>query len=72
MVTLQLQQLDVPPGQRLLIHNIVWHQFERILEELGDRYSRIAYEIGTLEIMAPLPEHEANKEIIGDLLKALF
>ncbi|MEM7796087.1 MAG: Uma2 family endonuclease [Cyanobacteria bacterium P01_C01_bin.118] len=73
MVTLQLHQLDVPEGQRLLLHDVNWTEFEAILEELGEhRNTRIAYNNGLLEIMAPLPEHEADKEIIGDLLKALL
>ena len=73
MGTLQLRQLDVPPGQRLLLHDVSWAEFEAILAELGEqRGSRIAYDNGLLEIMAPLPEHESDKEIIGDLLKALL
>lgn len=70
MVTLQLQQLDVPPGQCLLLHDVSWAEFEAILEELGQhRNTRIAYKSGLLEIMAPLPEHEYFKETIGDALK---
>jgi Uma2 family endonuclease len=73
MVTLQLRQLDVPPGQRVLFHNVTWHEFEAILDELGEhRRTRIAYDNGILEIMAPLPEHEADKEVISDLLKAFL
>ncbi|MGB7413495.1 MAG: Uma2 family endonuclease [Thermosynechococcaceae cyanobacterium] len=73
MVMLQLRQLDVPPGQRLLLHDVNWAEFEAILEELGEhRNTRVAYDKGLLEIMAPLPEHESDKEIIGDLLKALL
>ncbi|MEL6900336.1 MAG: Uma2 family endonuclease [Cyanobacteria bacterium J06606_4] len=73
MVTLDLRQLDVPVGQRLLLRDISWPSFEAILQELGeDRSARIAYDNGLLEIMVPLPEHEADKEIIGDFLKALL
>jgi len=73
MVTLQLRQLDIPPGQRVLLHDVTWHEFESILEELGEhRGTRIAYDNGILEIMAPLPEHESDKETIGDLLKAFL
>lgn len=73
MVTIQLRQLDVPPGQRLLLHDVSWAEFEAILDELGEhRATRIAYDNGLLEIMAPLPEHESDKEIIGDLLKAFL
>lgn len=35
MVTLQLRQLDIPPGQRLLLHDVGWDEFEAILTELG-------------------------------------
>jgi Uma2 family endonuclease len=73
MVTLQLRQLDVPPGQRVLFHDVTWNEFEAILDELGEhRCTRIAYSNGILEIMAPLPEHESDKEIISDLLKAFL
>ena len=70
---LELRRLEVPPGQRLLLRNVTWQEFETILEELGDhRGSRLAYDEGTLEIMVPLPEHEDDKEIVGDLVKALL
>ena len=73
MVTLQLNQLSVPLGQRLLLRDISWQTFEDILTELSDRRaSRLAYSNGTLEIRMPLPEHEKAKVIIGDLLKALL
>lgn len=73
MVTLQLRQLDIPPGQRLLIRHLDWQQFERILAELGEtRSSRIAYSHGILEIRMPTPEHEVDKELIGDLVKILL
>lgn len=73
MVTIPLRQLEIPPGQRLLLREVSWSQFESILNELGEqRGTRIAYDRGWLEIMTPLPEHEADKEILGDLLKALL
>ncbi|NJK47297.1 Uma2 family endonuclease [Candidatus Gracilibacteria bacterium] len=73
MVTLQLKQITVPPGGRIVLHNVSWQQFEEILEELGEhRSSRIAYSRGTLEIMTPLPEHEVAKVLIGDLVKILL
>ncbi|PPS46031.1 Uma2 family endonuclease [Chroococcidiopsis sp. TS-821] len=73
MVTLQLSQLDISPGQRILLRNVNWQQFEEILEDLGEhRGSRVAYSQGTLEIMSPLPEHEVIKGIVGDLVKILL
>ncbi|MEM1254221.1 MAG: Uma2 family endonuclease [Cyanobacteria bacterium P01_H01_bin.21] len=73
VVTLQLRQLDVPPGQRLLVRNLDWPEFENILTELGEhRASRIAYSQGILEIRMPTPEHEVDKELIGDIVKTLL
>ncbi|MBD2522306.1 Uma2 family endonuclease [Nostoc sp. FACHB-133] len=73
MVTVQLKQIRVPAGQRIILEDVSWQVFEAILNELGEhRGSRVAYSQGTLEIMAPLPEHERAKVIIGDLVKALL
>ncbi|XWK87201.1 MAG: Uma2 family endonuclease [Phormidium sp.] len=73
MVTLQLRQLVVPPGNWVLFHDVNWQEFEAILEELGEkRASRLAYFKGNLEIRVPLPEHEKAKVIIGDLVKFLL
>ncbi|MBW4612455.1 MAG: Uma2 family endonuclease [Desmonostoc vinosum HA7617-LM4] len=70
---LELKRIHVPPGQRVLLQDVTWQELETILEELGEhRGARIAYDRGILEIMAPLPEHEYDKEIIGDLVKALL
>jgi Uma2 family endonuclease len=70
---LELKRITVPPGQRVLLSEVSWQEFEAILEDLGEhRSSRVAYDNGILEIMTPLPEHEHNKEIISDLIKALL
>jgi Uma2 family endonuclease len=73
MVTVQLKQIRVSPGQWLILEDIIWQEFEAILDELGEhRNSRIAYNQGILEIMVPLPEHEKLKVIISDLVKILL
>ncbi len=70
---LELKRLTIPPGQKVLLKDVSWQEFEEILTDLGEsRSSRIAYANNTLEIMAPLPEHETRKVLIGDLLKALM
>jgi Uma2 family endonuclease len=70
---LNIKRIHVPPGQRVLLRDVTWQEFETILDELGEhRAARIAYDGGVLEIMAPLPEHEDDKEIISDLVKALL
>jgi Uma2 family endonuclease len=73
MVTVYMRQIRVPPGQTVLIDDVSWEEFEAILEELGNhRGTRLAYHQGTLEIMAPLPEHEKAKVVISDLIKILL
>jgi Uma2 family endonuclease len=73
MVTLHLKQLNIPPNQRLCLSDIDWLEFNAILTELGDkRATRLAYFQQTLEIRMPSPEHEINKELIGDLVKILL
>lgn len=77
---LELNQLIVKAGHQLLIKDISWSVYKRILAELGSdvydgrscRSSRMSYSQGVLEIMAPLPEHEVAKVIIGDLVKVLL
>lgn len=57
-------------SDRVLLYNISWHQFERLLENLGEnRSARFAYDDGTLEIMTPSPEHEYYRDILGDAVK---
>ena len=46
---------------------------EAILKELGEhRAARVAYYQGVLEIRMPSPEHEVDKELIGDMVKILL
>jgi Uma2 family endonuclease len=73
MVTLQLRQIVVHPGQRIQLQAVNWQEFEAILEELGEhRACRLAYSNEVLEIRMPLPEHEVDKELIGDMVKILL
>lgn len=69
----KLNQIMVQPGQQLLLKDLDWQQLETILSELGEsRAARLSYSNGVLEIMVPLPEHEKDKEIIGDIVKILL
>ena len=70
----------VRQADRVVLHHISWEQFERLLEDLGDRRAaRIAYdngtlengtlENGTLEISTPLIAHEYFKDVISGAVK---
>lgn len=68
-----ISQIKLAPGSFVTIAQVSWQEFESILLELGEkRAARVAYSNGTLEIMAPSPEHERSTEIISDLVKILL
>ncbi len=73
MVTLQLRQVVVDPGQHIQFRSVDWVEFEAILAELGDRRSsRVAYCDGSLEIRIPLPKHEKAKVLLGNMVTILL
>ncbi|HYG76830.1 MAG TPA: Uma2 family endonuclease [Planctomycetota bacterium] len=58
-----------PAEQRVILHNITWDTYVRLLEETGDnRRSRMAYDGETLEIMSPQRQHEASNYLIGIMI----
>ncbi|PKN54627.1 MAG: Uma2 family endonuclease [Deltaproteobacteria bacterium HGW-Deltaproteobacteria-14] len=63
---------DRPQGDEILIlGNATWADYERLLEERGDRSApRIAYLEGAVEIMSPSRDHEKIKTHIGHLVAA--
>ncbi len=57
---------------RVLLDNISWETFNKLLEELGNkRASRLSYFQGQLEVMSPLGEHENNNRFIDDLIRVI-
>ncbi|MBL1176670.1 Uma2 family endonuclease [Pantanalinema sp. GBBB05] len=70
VLKIPIQRIEVPPGQRVLLKEVSWKEFEDILQELGQhRSALVSYYEGTIEIMFPSPEHEYFKETIGDAIK---
>ena len=62
----------LPEGATLVIHQTGWEDYERLLEDLADRPRlRVSYDCGKLEIMTPLPEHEAFARFIDDVVRVL-
>lgn len=69
----ELQQLIVPPGNKVQLQNVSWEMYEAILDELGEGYAmRLAYYKETLEIRMPLPKHEKAKSLIGYFVNVLL
>jgi Uma2 family endonuclease len=69
----EINRIQVLPGERLRLRDIDWDEFEAILADLGDqRQSRVAYHQGVLEVMSPSPEHESAKDFVSDVVKILL
>jgi Uma2 family endonuclease len=62
----------LPSGATLIIDQITWDDYERLVEELDHRTGlRISYDCGRLEIVSPLRPHARYERFI-DKLVALF
>jgi len=58
--------------QRIQLSGISWQTYEGLLAELAThRRLRLTYHCGYLEIMAPSPEHERCKKVMGRLVETL-
>ena len=56
--------------KRIVLSGISWELYEQLRENEENRRVRMAYDRGRLELMSPSEDHEAIKELIGDLIKA--
>lgn len=74
LVKLPITTIDLSPGSHLLINDVTWEQYETLLADLGDdrHLPRINYCNHTLEVMAPLPEHERAIVVIADVVKVIL
>jgi Uma2 family endonuclease len=67
-----METVESRAEQRVLLRNISWETYERLLDERGDsRVPRLAYDRGDLEIMSPSSEHESVAYFVGLLVAVL-
>ena len=59
------------PTEIIHLSGISWQTYETLLKELSDRRLRLTYNRGNLEIMAPSPEHELGKTVMGRFVETL-
>lgn len=73
-ISAPIRQLQLHPGSVVTITDISWQDFEAIVQEMDNdnRYTRLTYFQGTLELMSPLPQHERVIVIIADIVKILL
>ena len=60
-----------PIDQRLLLTNVEWPTYERVLRDLEGRHLRFNFDRGQLEIMTVSAEHERVKKLLARLLEVL-
>jgi Uma2 family endonuclease len=59
----------LPNGASLVVHQLDWDDYERVLESLVERPGlRVHYDSGRLEIVSPLSRHGRYDRLIGDLV----
>lgn len=69
----QFSQLSFPDNAEVVINDVSWAEFERFMDELGERSSlRIHYNERSIYLMAPSAGHEMPKVYIGDFIKYLL
>ncbi len=62
----------LPEGGSLIVPNVSWQEYERLLDQLGDSNAvRVSYYRGRLEVMSPSQYHEMYKELLVRLADAM-
>jgi len=59
--------LDIPLGH-MVFSDVSWERFETILDSIGTKHYRMAYDDGDLEFMTTSFEHDSYSEWIGRLI----
>ncbi|AFY34719.1 Uma2 family endonuclease [Calothrix sp. PCC 7507] len=66
------EKIQLPPGAVVRLPSS-WQDYQILTQQLGDRSSpRIKYRPGEILLMAPLPEHGRNTNLIADVVKVLL
>jgi Uma2 family endonuclease len=60
-----------PADQRLLLSEVDWPTYDRLLNDLEGRHLRFNFDRGQLEIMTVSAEHERVKKLLARLLETL-
>ena len=67
-----METVNSPAEQRVILHNVRWETYERLLAEHAESSApRFTYDRGELEIMSPSPEHERVNRRLAQLVLAL-
>ena len=68
ITTAKLESIE--PIEPIVLYDVPWSAYERLLEAFGDRRFRHAYDDGVLEIMSPNKRHDRAKKLLGRMIEA--
>lgn len=71
MSTATLPPISVPDEQRLVLYNIDWATYQRLLVDLDGRHLRLNYDRGRLEIMTTSSRHARWKTLLARFFDVL-
>lgn len=60
-----------PDRQKLILDNVSWNEYTRLLRSFEGRHLRLTYDRGTLEIMTLSYEHESLGDFLGRIVVTL-
>jgi Uma2 family endonuclease len=64
-------KIRIPERQRLILDNVSWNEYTRLLRSFEDRHLRLTYDRGRLEIMTLSHEHKSSTGILARLVITL-
>ena len=68
----RLETVESPAEQRVLLRNVSWETYERLIAEREERpVPRFFYDRGELEILSPSTEHEGVGRVLALLIEEL-
>lgn len=70
-ILIQPPPVKLEPRQRFVLWNIGWDAYEKIVDALNEQHVRVTYDRGDIELMSPLPIHEAVKVWFHHFMLAL-
>ena len=60
----------LPKNGTLLLHNVSWEEYERVLDEFAEKSAyRVYYNNRVLKIMSPRANHEYPKDVVLNLVR---
>lgn len=58
-----------PTAQHMVLYDLSWDAYSKLLDALGDRRLRHTYQDGTLEMMSPSEKHDRIARFLGRIIQ---